>query len=232
LVLVPANDAAWLRDNLPSVVTSDLRETGLLSAECDGTDWRMSFADDVHGACVFGKGSCRVKFTLVPSDAVVLRLLLGAAEDGEVSIGHAGAFLVVRAGIHVAKIREIEGEAITRKEATSHTREVANFEPHDLKESLKVLKRVALAKDADPVRMTLKTGGIVLCAKSSAGSVQDEITAKCRVKISLMYSLISALAALAHDRVVLCVRGENEDVTQITLKCGELYLGMVTATQS
>ena len=92
----------------------------------------MSFADDVHGACVFGKGSCRVKFTLVPSDAVVLRLLLGAAEDREVSFGHAGAFLVVRAGIHVAEIPECEGEAITRKEVTSDTRAVADFEAHDL----------------------------------------------------------------------------------------------------
>ena len=96
------------------------------------------------------------------------------------------------------------------------------------------MKRVALANDADPVRIELKASGIVLSAKSSAGSVQNEIAAKCRAKIKcgLSYELIAPLAALAHDRVVLCVRGKNEAVDRITLKCGELYLVMVTAPQS
>ncbi len=211
-------------------MVSDLRKTGLLSAECDGKDWRISCVDDVHGACVFGKGSCRLKFSLVPSDAVVLRSLLSAAEDGEVSIGHAGDFLVVRAGIHLATFPVFEGEAKTRTEITSETRAVAKFEARDLRESLKVLKPVALAKDADPVRIELRAHGIVLSANSPAGSVKDEIAAECsaEIKVGLKHSLISALAARAHDRVVLGVTMEEEEIARIVLKCGELYLVMLT----
>ena len=84
---------------------SDLRKTGALSAECDGKDWRLTCRDDDHGACVFGKGRCRVKFSLwAAADAVGLSALLRAAEDGEVSIGYDDALLVVGAGIHLARI--------------------------------------------------------------------------------------------------------------------------------
>ena len=206
--LTASNRCSMVRDNLPSVMLSDLRKTGVLSAECDGNDWRMSCVDDVHGACVFGKGSCRLKFSLVLSDAVVLHALLSAAEDGEVSIGHAGDLLVVRAGIHLATFPVFEGEAMTRKSVTSDTRAVANFEARDLRESLKVLKPVALVKDADPVGMKLKAHGIVLSANSPAGSVENEFAAECKaeIKFGLSYCLISALAARARHRVVLGVR--------------------------
>ena len=137
-------------------------------------------------------------------------------------------------GIHVAKIPEREGEAITRKQVTSDNRAVADFEAHDLQKSLKVMKRVALAKDPHPVRIELKASSIVLSAKSSAGSVQDEIAAKCRAKkkCGLSYELIAPLAARARGHVVLGVRREKEEVTRITLKCGELYLVMLTVPQS
>jgi hypothetical protein len=229
---VPATDAAWLRDNLPSVVLSDLRKTGALSAECDGKDWRLTCRDEDHGACMFGKGRCRVKFSLwTPADAIALGTLLSAAEDGEVSIGYEDDLLVVRAGMHLATILTRDGEAITREVMTSGTTTVAIFEARDLRDSLEVLKPVAMAKDADLVRMTLKTRGIVLSANGPNGSVESEFAAECKTEIEcgLNYRWISALAASAHDRVVLGVRKDEGEINRITLKCGELFLVMLTA---
>ena len=228
---MPVTDAAWLRRNLPRVKVFDLHKTGVLSAECDGKDWRLTCRDDVHGAFVFGQGSCRLKFSVVPSDAVVLHSLLRAAKDSEVSIVPADDLLVGRAGIHLATIPLIQGEVITRKSITSDTREVARFKIADLRPTLKALKRVALAEHADPVLMTLKAHGIRLSASGPAGSVQDEFEAECKEEISvrLSYRSLSALAARARGRVVLGVRGKEGEIDRVTLKCGELFLVMATA---
>jgi hypothetical protein len=228
---VPVTDAAWLRENLPHVKVFDLRKVGVLSAECDGKDWCLTCRDHVHGAFVFGQGSCRLKFSLVPSDAVVLHSLLSAAGDSEVSIVPADDLLIVRAGIHLATIHLMHGEVITRQEVTSNTRQVARFKIAYLRQTLKGLKRAALAEHADPVLMTLKANGIRLSASGPAGSVQDEFEAECKEEISvrLSYRSLSALAARARGRVVLGVRGKEGEIDRVTLKCGELFLVMATA---
>jgi hypothetical protein len=203
----------------------------VLSAECDGKDWCLTCRDHVHGAFVFGQGSCRLKFSLVPSDAVVLHSLLSAAGDSEVSIVPADDLLIVRAGIHLATIHLMHGEVITRQEVTSNTRQVARFKIAYLRQTLKGLKRAALAEHADPVLMTLKANGIRLSASGPAGSVQDEFEAECKEEISvrLSYRSLSALAARARGRVVLGVRGKEGEIDRVTLKCGELFLVMATA---
>ncbi len=227
-------DVAWLRDNLPAVALSDLDQTGLLSAECDREEWRMSCVDDIHGACVFGKGGSRIKFSLVPSDASVLRSLLAAADETQpVTIGQADNLLVVRTKNHVAAIPTVAGEAQTRQSVTGGMRLAAHFAAEDLQESLAVLEPVASVKDAAPVTSKHRGRQVLMSVSSPGRSLASVMPAECvsDAELRASHSLLSSLCAKAHDRVALGlgIGADGKDVARLMLKRGELHLLMLTS---
>ena|SRR5271165_349485 len=124
------------------VLLSDLDRTGVLSAECDGREWRLSCVDDVHGACVFGYGKSKVEFSLTPSDAKVLGPLIRLV-NGDVLLGYAESFLTVRSGPYLAAIPSIEGKAQTRERVESGNKVVAECGAVELQDALKALALVA-----------------------------------------------------------------------------------------
>ena len=224
--------AQWMCDNIPRVRLSDLDKTGLLSIECDGKEWRLSCVDDVHGACVFGEGKSKIKFSLTPADAEALGAVI-AGSEATVSLGFVDSTLVVKSDPHIIAIPSVDGSAQTRETIDSGNIEVGKLKAEDLREALSTLAPVASAKDAAPVTIKLKPKSISLSVTSPAGSVQSEIAARCsqEAEFRVSHSLFSALADKASDITTLLVRKEGKDITRITLRCtGELALVMLTSS--
>jgi hypothetical protein len=231
-----AADVGWLCTHLPSVSIPDLDKTGLLCALCDGREWRISCSDDIHGACAYGEGASKIKFSLMPADAEVFRAILDlAGENGQVVVGYASSLLLVRSGTYFAAIPTVEtpqGFPQKLSDIESGTKAVAKFVAADLRDSLSALGPVATAKDATPLTIKLKETGIKLSVTSPAGSVESEIAAKAsgELEFRVSFALLSSLVARASDTVVLRARLEKADVTRITLNCGNLHLVMLTSS--
>jgi len=245
-VTISANDVKWLCENLPKVTVSDLNRTGLLSVECDGKEWRVSCADDIHGACMFSAGASKIKFSLAPSDADSFRALLNLANGGEVLIGFREPMLIIKAGDHSGIIPTVTGKAQTREVVTSGIQLVAKFSAPVFQEALSVLKPVASAKDAKPISVKLQDKGILLSVTSPAGSVENFVPARIDTKtrgilgleFRLSFPLTTSLVSRAFEETSLLVRFEKNakgeaEVARINLRCGpkdsELHLVMLTA---
>ena len=229
-VILVATDAEWLCNNIPHVLLSDLDRTGVLSAECDGREWRLSCVDDCPRRMRVWlwkiKGRIFVNPLRCKSTCPLIRLV-----NGDVLLGYAESFLTVRSGPYLAAIPSIEGKAQTRERVESGNKVVAECGAVELQDALKALALVAMAKDATPITVKLQGKSIQFSVTSSAGSVQSEIAAKTgpALEFGVSHALLSVLAAKAYDTVTLLVRVEDKEVIRITLQCNDLNLMMLTS---
>jgi len=198
--LIQPSDAQWLKETIPYVAMSELDKSGSLSAECVKGEWRISCTDSTYGACAFGKGSSNIRFSLIPSDAMVLNSVLG----DKVQIGLLENRLIVSTVDCIVAIPTIEGEAQSRQAVMDGTKLVAKMDGSELASAINTLKPFAGIKDAPPVIFKLSEGSLVIKASSSAGVIEHKLKAECNVnlEIPLSFELLSNLVSKVGNNVV------------------------------
>ena len=229
-VTVPAADAEWLSSIVPLVAMAQLKN-GSLAAACDGKEWRVSCTDKICGACAFGHGTSKIKFALVPTDALTLNAII-ASTDKALTFGLSENRLVVSYPGFTAAIPTIHGVAQTKDVVVQGSKEVARIDGSELTEAIKAIAPFASVKDAAPVTMKLSPKGIQILATSSAGTMTQTLGGKCvtDASINLSFELLSGLTSKIGDEPVsIQVLREEKEITRLTLKTKHAYYLMLTS---
>ena len=198
---IDAADAQWLKETIPYVALSQLDKSGSLSVECIKGEWRISCTDSTYGACTFGTGASTIKFSLIPSDAMVLNSVL---DSNKVQIGILDNRLVVATDSCIIAIPTIDGEAQTRQVVMEGTKVVAKLNGAELMAAIDTLKPFAAIKDSPPVVFQLSQGTLIVKASSAAGAIEHKLKADCNVELSipLSFELLSNLVAKIGNNTV------------------------------
>jgi hypothetical protein len=241
---VSAADADWLSQIIPQISLSGLSNDAFLAAACDGKEWRISCTDDICGAYAFGRGAAKLKFALAPDEASTLSAIISST-DKALSFGASEGRLVISYSGFMAAIPTIEGKALSldviaegkneEGKSLGAVKDIAKLKGSDIASAVKNLGPFASVKDADPVMLSFSNDSIVIGAKSSSGSLNQKIGAKCSSsiagsRIGLSYKLLSMLMSKIGDETVLIqALTEEKTVTRITFKTKNAYYLMLTA---
>jgi hypothetical protein len=229
-----SDDVKWLCDNLSRISVSDLDHTAVLSAECDGREWRIAYADDLHGACAFGVGKFKIKFAVAHRDAEALRFMLDASrrEPGAVAIGHAVGSLILSAGAHRIAIPAVDESPPEREFMERGYRDAALFMAQDLRDSLSRFAPISSDKYPKPMLVKITDREIVMSVSGPAGTIKHELSPSgCRTPCEFLIShgLLTALAVRAHGETTLRTLSDGRQIERIILRCADLFLACTTS---
>lgn len=231
--LLPEVDVAWLRKVIPHVALTALNKGGSFSAECDRAEWRLSCTDSIHGACAFGKGTTKLRFSLVPDDALVLKSMLELGDKSNVRISVLESSVVIFSGSNAAVIPTIDGEVQARENVIDGTKAIAKVEAPYLKEAISAITPFASVKEAPPIIFDFREQHLIIRASTSVGSIEQAVTAKvlAPIKVPLSFGLANTLISKLRDDVPVVVRTltENKEVTRITFQSGSIHYLMLTS---